>query len=107
MELAEAIGVSYQQIQKYEKEKTQLTLGRFFLIAKTLDTPIQAFFTERRAAHLSEKRGEYSAAEPVEAVIPRDERILLRVFRGIADPRVKRSILRLVQSIAEQQKNPE
>jgi transcriptional regulator with XRE-family HTH domain len=102
MELAEAVGVSYQQIQKYEKETSRLTLGRFFLIAKALDTPVQVFLADRKALYFTE-RGEYSAFETGKAGTAKDERTLLRLFRGIGDTGVKRSIIRLVQSIAEQQ----
>jgi transcriptional regulator with XRE-family HTH domain len=104
MELAEAVGVSYQQIQKYEKETSRLSLGRLFLIAKALDTPVQSFLAERTALHFSE-RAEYPAPDPEKAGIAKDERALLHLFRDIDDAAVKRSIIRLVQSIAEQHAN--
>lgn len=37
--LAEAIGVTFQQVQKYEKGTNRIAMGTFFLICKALDVP--------------------------------------------------------------------
>jgi transcriptional regulator with XRE-family HTH domain len=103
MELADRIGVSYQQIQKYEKERSQITLHRLFLIAKALDTPVQSFLTEQRASHFSEKSGKHLPGEPPFPVLSREDRSLLRLFARIKNPQVKRMIIRLVESIVAQQ----
>ncbi len=99
MELADAVGVSYQQIQKYENEKTSLTLDRFFLIAKALGIQAQTLLPEQSQPVLSEKRALYSPS--------RDERTLLRLYRGVRDAATRRSVLRLLESIAERKKDAE
>jgi transcriptional regulator with XRE-family HTH domain len=43
-ELGKKLGVSFQQIQKYEKGKNRLAGGRFEAIAKALDKPLTFFF---------------------------------------------------------------
>ena len=103
MTLADRIGVSYQQIQKYEKDRSQITLQRLFLIAKALDTPVQAFFAENVAPRFSEKSGKYLSEGPAARGMQKEERILLRLFASIRSPQVKRSVLRLVESIVAQQ----
>jgi transcriptional regulator with XRE-family HTH domain len=45
-ELGEAIGVSYQQVQKYEIGANRIGTGRLHQIAKALDTPMGFFFQE-------------------------------------------------------------
>jgi transcriptional regulator with XRE-family HTH domain len=97
-ELADRIGVSYQQIQKYEANKSQITLKRLLLIAKALDTPVQAFIVELASREMSD-----TAAERDSGRILREERALLRLFAKIQSPQVKRTILKLVESIVEQQ----
>ena len=43
-ELAEQIGVTFQQVQKYENGKNRVGAGRLMHIARALDVPITAFF---------------------------------------------------------------
>ncbi len=104
MELAERAGVSYQQIQKYENDRSQITLKRLALIAKALDTPIQAFLLGERSARVSEKTGKYSPEGTETGRLNREERRLLSLFREIDGQRVKTHILNLIQSIVEQQR---
>jgi transcriptional regulator with XRE-family HTH domain len=44
--LAQKLGVSYQQLQKYEKGQTRISAARLYEIAKTLSVPVQWFFRE-------------------------------------------------------------
>jgi transcriptional regulator with XRE-family HTH domain len=106
MGLAELVGVSYQQIQKYEKEKSQLTLARLLRIADALEVNVQAFFSDRYATLLSERKGVYSPAGRREAVLSMEERRFIRIFRRIKSLKVKQSVLRLLESMAGSQKAP-
>ena len=44
--LAESIGVTFQQVQKYETGKNRISASRLYLIAGALDVPIEQFFGE-------------------------------------------------------------
>jgi transcriptional regulator with XRE-family HTH domain len=46
--LADGIGLTFQQIQKYEKGANRVSAGRLQKIARILDTPIAFFFDEQR-----------------------------------------------------------
>lgn len=97
MELADRVGVSYQQIQKYENEKSQVTLRRLVVLAQALDTSLTAFLPGPAAARLSER------AERSAPARPRDERTLLELYSRIKSPQLKRTVLLLVRSIVDQQ----
>jgi transcriptional regulator with XRE-family HTH domain len=43
-ELAEAVGIRFQQIQKYETGANRISASRLWDIAKTLDVPVEYFF---------------------------------------------------------------
>lgn len=43
-QLAEAIDVSFQQMQKYEKGTNRISASRLYMIARALDTPVGYFF---------------------------------------------------------------
>ncbi len=68
-ELAEAIGITYQQLQRYENGKSNLNTGRLQAIANVLDVPITYFFEEttgvkikimeREHTYLSSKEKEF------------------------------------------------
>jgi transcriptional regulator with XRE-family HTH domain len=45
-ELGEMIGVSYQQIYKYERRENRIAAGRLYEIARVLDVPITYFYEE-------------------------------------------------------------
>jgi transcriptional regulator with XRE-family HTH domain len=46
--LADGLGVTFQQIQKYEKGANRVSAGRLQKIARMLDTPITFFYGEQR-----------------------------------------------------------
>ncbi|HMO42521.1 MAG TPA: helix-turn-helix transcriptional regulator [Phenylobacterium sp.] len=52
MQLAETLGVSFQQVQKYEKGLNRVSASRLFSLACALKVPVDYFFEEmeRRAA---------------------------------------------------------
>jgi len=97
MELADRVGVSYQQIQKYENEKSQVTLRRLVVLAKALNAPLVTFLPGQAGSRLSDK----TARPPM--VSTREERTLLELYARIRSPELKRTVLRLVRSIIEQQ----
>jgi transcriptional regulator with XRE-family HTH domain len=97
MELADRVGVSYQQIQKYENEKSQVTLQRLVVLAQALDTPLTAIFPGSAGTRLSEKTGRPAPGSS------RDERTLLELYSRIKSPQLKRTVLLLVRGIVDQQ----
>lgn len=93
-DLADEIGVTFQQLQKYEKGTNRVGAGRLSLIAKALDVPITAFFdgvgqsTKRQAVDAS--LGELMAE-------PRAYK-LLEAFSRIPDP-MQLAVLQFVRSV--------
>lgn len=93
MELGERIGVSYQQIQKYEKGISSLSIKRLRQISKELDLPIESFL--RRDIHaVSEPPEEYRRLSP-------EEEELISVFRRLKSKTLKKSLLDFLRTIAE------
>jgi transcriptional regulator with XRE-family HTH domain len=58
-QLANLVGVTFQQIQKYENGTNRISASRLFKIAKALDTPISFFFE----GFESTDSGDYSYAD--------------------------------------------
>lgn len=73
--LAEKLGVSFQQVQKYERASNRIGAGRLCMIADQLDVPINYFFdgaspngtpvpTRRRASKIAIQLNEMISARP-------------------------------------------
>jgi transcriptional regulator with XRE-family HTH domain len=105
MQLAERIGVSYQQIQKYERGGSRVTVDRLQQIANALGTDTLALISDTGATHLADGTAGYAGGK-LPGEITREEMQLLRLFAKIASPALRRQILRLVQSIVDQQSPP-
>ncbi len=94
-ELGDQIGVTFQQVQKYEKGVNRVGAGRLTRIAAVLNVPIMVFF-EGAAADSKNFSKAGSVTEHLAA--PRAFK-LLEAFSGIPEPAVQPAILKLVESI--------
>lgn len=47
--LASAIGVTFQQVQKYENAQNRISAGRLYAVSKVLDVPVALFFAENQS----------------------------------------------------------
>lgn len=101
--LGENLGLTFQQIQKYEKGTNRIGASRLFYLAQVLDVPVQFFFKEAPGAEVSEFAGQAFADEAsiVEFLSSRDGLELNRAFLRIADSNVRRAIVNLVRRLGE------
>lgn len=97
--LAELLGVTFQQVQKYEKGVNRIAASRLFDIATSLDIPVARFFEGLTAARsgVAEPRQEYAAD-----VMATPEGVqLMSLFGSIASLKVRRRVVDLVRALAE------
>ena len=103
--LGEALGITFQQVQKYEKGINRIGASRLVDIAKCLDTPVSFFFPKDEADSLSLDR----SAEPIDAsaqlAITPEAVKLVRLFSEITDPDLRKNIVSLVTILSEQKQN--
>jgi len=100
--LGEHLGLTFQQIQKYEKGINRIGASRLFDLSKVLGVPVQFFYEELpgagdAVAGLGERPAESYA---VEFLGSREGLELNKAFARITDPRVRRSIVELVRAFA-------
>ncbi len=102
--LGEALGLTFQQIQKYEKGINRIGASRIFQIAQILSVPIQFLYDDYAgvtAPGFSEDRVEDSFM----SLLNTPEGVqLCRYFSAISDPKVKKRVLDLVRSLAESER---
>lgn len=105
MELAERVGVSFQQIQKYEKGATRISVARLLQIAEALGLPVSVFLDEeRQGLAVDEPAGEYRRSLPSAGEAGRrEEARLLTLFRKLADRRLRAGVMQQLQGLVELQ----
>lgn len=100
--LGARMGLTFQQIQKYEKGVNRIGASRLFQLAQILEVPVQFFF---EGASLSDAPARQGFAESgsesflYEFLNTRDGLELNRAFVKISDAQVRRSVVELVRSL--------
>ena len=92
MRLAEQIGVSYQQVQKYEKGISKLSVPRLMQIAGIFDVPVTTFIEEPK--NIAEPRIPYSSLTDSEAR-------LLMLFRRLKRKKLKEGFIEMLRDIVK------
>jgi transcriptional regulator with XRE-family HTH domain len=97
------VGVTFQQVQKYEKGQNRVGAGRLREIARLLEVPVSAFFEEGDGAAAQEQTEVFGFLRAHGAVD------LLRAFATIEDDQLRREVLAIVRSAARlgRKKDPE
>ena len=99
-ELANSIGLTFQQVQKYERGTNRISASRLFNIAKVLKVPVEFFFEGATGKKLARGFGESKQAslEP-DITTRRDTLELVRAFSEIQDPALKRQLLEMAKAM--------
>lgn len=97
-QLGAAIGLSFQQVQKYERGANRIGASRLYEMSKVLHTPISFFFENFGEQGLAEEGGSTYQADPV---MKREALELMRAYHQILDPKERKKVLKLVQALAE------
>jgi len=107
--LGELLGLTFQQVQKYEKGVNRIGAGRLFDVARILGVPIDYFY-ESVSSQLTGNRGfsENESAPPVMEFVSSGEGLQLSLaFMRIKDAKVRKRVLDLVKSLAEEKDEAE
>jgi len=108
--LGNAVGLTFQQIQKYERGSNRIGASRLFEFAKVLDLPVSHFFEEMPSNALAGRpmsgRGRKvfgEAGTPFEQekdpLIKRETLELVRAYYKIREARVRKRIFETVKAV--------
>lgn len=99
-ELADALGLTFQQVQKYEKGINRIGAGRLFEVAGILGVPVSFFYEDADANGTASGFSEAGEPPPVMEFLASGEGLQLSLaFMRIKDVKVRRRILDLVRSL--------
>lgn len=97
------MGITFQQIQKYEKGTNRVGASRLQNISNILNVPVSFFFEDAPGENLmtSSGVGEASSSNYVVDFLSSSEGLQLnRAFVKIGDPKVRRRLVDLVKALA-------
>jgi transcriptional regulator with XRE-family HTH domain len=97
-ELGDKLGVSFQQVQKYEKGVNRVGAGRLTKIAEVLGVPVGSFFAGKELL-ASEQSKAADEPSPLKLLTVSGAFRLLRAYAEIEDANLRRSIVDLVEQI--------
>ena len=101
--LGDLLGLTFQQVQKYEKGVNRIGAGRLFEMARILNVPVD-FFYEGVNAHTGQAGTGDGESAPVMEFVSSGEGLQLSLaFMKIKDAKVRKRVLDLVKSLAEEE----
>ena len=99
-DLARALGVTFQQVQKYEKGTNRISASRLQLMSQVLKVPIPYFFEGLPSPSKSSKDDSHAPDFVSDFFTSSDGVSLSRAFMRIRKPTLRRSIVDLVEAMA-------
>ena len=98
--LGEALGLTFQQVQKYERGANRIGASRLFDLARALQVPVGFFFDDLPDG-VSEGDLPAVSAQGDDPMQRRETIELVRAFYRIQDPGARRRLYELTRSIAD------
>ena len=94
-DLASRLGLTFQQVQKYEKGTNRVGAGRLHRIAEILDVSVSHFFPDAQTQASDDQQSRI-----VEFLVTARAVRLLKAYSQLADPKLQQSIVSLVEELA-------
>jgi len=102
-QLAEMLGLTFQQVQKYERGTNRISASRLFQLARTLDTPITWFFEDMDQEQANEQPEPAAAGTDETDPMSRRETLeLVRVYSRIDDRKLRKKLYEMAKALAEE-----
>ena len=101
--LARNIGITFQQVQKYERGINRMSASRLFDLARVLQVPISFFFEGMETHATGMAEDDAPTFQHEHPVMSREAVDVLRAFSQVREPGLRRHIVNLVKAIAEGQ----
>ncbi len=106
--LGDALALTFQQVQKYERGANRVGASRLFEISQILDVPVSFFFEEMPAETVSQASPAASVSGVAESseeferdpLAKRETLELVRAYYRISDPRVRKRVFELTKAVA-------
>ncbi len=105
--LGQAIGLTFQQVQKYERGTNRIGASRLYQLSKVLDVPVSFFFDDMPdevAGETTPAQGMAEAEGPAyeaDTLAKRETLELVRAYYRIRSPKVRKRVFELAKALAK------
>ncbi len=105
--LGDVLGLSFQQVQKYEKGTNRMGSSRLFDLSRVLDVPVEYFFEEMpsevAARSPAQRRRKAKAPQSYERdpLARRETLELVRAYYKVSDPQVRKLLREMTKAVAD------
>ncbi len=102
--LGEALGLTFQQVQKYERGANRISASKLFELSQLLKVPVGYFYEDMtREQQLAVAAMSEAAPDPFEGenLSARESRELLQAYYRLPSDKVRKQMLALMRSLAE------
>jgi transcriptional regulator with XRE-family HTH domain len=100
--LSEGLGITFQQIQKYEKGANRISASRLQQASKVLGVPVEYFYEGGPQIEGTQTGYAEGATDHVSDLLMTNEGIqLMKAFMRIKDPAVRRRVIGLIDALGE------
>ena len=104
--LGNELGITFQQIQKYEKGTNRIGAGRLQNISEILDVPVSYFFPPSEAPNDQSDNDQHDQRALMAFLATSEGVELNKAVSQIKDDNVRRRVVALVRSIADNESSP-
>ena len=104
-DLGDALGLTFQQVQKYERGTNRISASRLFDLLRVLDVPLEYFFDDMppEVAASSPAQGGGKAKKPPSyepnPMAKRETLELVRAYYKISDPQVRKRLFEMTKAL--------
>ena len=100
--LGELLGITFQQVQKYEKGSNRVSASRLYQISRVLGVPVQFFYDELKGDDGPSGFAESEGADAIAGALQSPDGVqIARIFSETTDPEKRKLILNAVKLLAD------
>jgi transcriptional regulator with XRE-family HTH domain len=102
-ELADKLGLSFQQVQKYERGANRVSAGRLFQLCEVLDVDVSYFFDGLTRAAVAREEGDPDALSLARLVAPPGALDVLTAYGELASARRRKMVISFARMLVEEE----
>ena len=101
-EIGESVGITFQQVQKYERGLNRIGSSRLYEFSRLLGVGVSYFFEDLSTGENGTASGMAEGSSPFEYEKTNNKEVLslVRAYYGIKDPQVRKKILSLIKTLS-------
>ncbi len=104
-DVADKLGISFQQVQKYENGKNRISFSRLYELSKFMKTPLESFVSGVEQANLSSGMSDMAQTPITSAhhatISQKETDELLKIYYSLEDPQLRKNLLTFIKTMAK------